>query len=176
MVSRYNFVDPSPNWPEEFQAEAARLRTLLGEELVEVHHIGSTSVPGLAAKPVIDVIPVVREIERMDDLSSRWEAAGYRVWGEYGIPGRRYFTKDSDDGVRTHNVHVFERGSEEMERHLAFAAYLREHADACREYEAVKRRAYAAHPDDIQGYCTAKDPFIKKWEQVALEWWRNRGE
>lgn len=171
MASRYSFVEPSEDWPGQFAKEAKQLRQLLGDDLLEVHHVGSTSVPGLAAKPIIDVIPLVRAIDRMDELSSQWEQAGYRVWGEYGIPGRRFFTKDCD-GVRTHNLHVFERGAHEVERHLAFAAYLRAHPEACREYEEVKRRAYGDHPADIEAYNDAKDPWIKKWERVAVEWWR----
>ena len=94
MPSLYAFTDYSPEWPAQFRREAARLKTLMGDELVAVHHIGSTSVPGLAAKPIIDLMPLARDIARFDALSPVLEEAGYRAWGEYGLPGRRYFTRD----------------------------------------------------------------------------------
>jgi GrpB-like predicted nucleotidyltransferase (UPF0157 family) len=82
MPSRYTFTDYSPDWPSAFEQEAERLRTLLGEELVAVHHIGSTSVPGLAAKPIIDLLPLVRTIAAIDDRTPLLREAGYRDWGE----------------------------------------------------------------------------------------------
>lgn len=173
-VSRYSFADYSPAWLCEFAAEASRLRDLIGAELLEVHHIGSTSVPGLAAKPVIDLLPLVLEIATMDRLSPTMVAAGYRVWGEYGIPSRRFFTKDQG-GTRTHNLHFFAATSPEIERHLAFSAYLRSHPDACREYEALKRQAIARHPTDIAAYSDFKDAWIKRVEPIAVQWYREQG-
>jgi GrpB-like predicted nucleotidyltransferase (UPF0157 family) len=169
--SRYTFSEYALEWPREFEIEAERLRSLLGEELVAVHHIGSTSVPGLAAKAIIDVLPVVRVIERVDDLTPRLQQAGYKAWGEYGLSGRRFYTRDRD-GVRTHNVHIYGEGNDGIERHLAFCAYLRAHADICREYEALKRDAYARHPADITGYMEGKDAWIKRQEPIALAWYR----
>jgi GrpB-like predicted nucleotidyltransferase (UPF0157 family) len=142
LPSRYTFAAYSPDWPIEFEREAGRLRALLGEEIVANHHIGSTSVPGLDAKPIIDLLPLVRDITRIDGYTDRMTEAGYRAWGEYGLPGRRYFTKDSGE-FRAHNIHVYATGDPEVTRHLAFCAYLRAHPDAQREYVAVKRVAYA---------------------------------
>jgi GrpB-like predicted nucleotidyltransferase (UPF0157 family) len=175
MPSRYTFTDYSPDWPAAFEQEADRLRELLAGELVAVHHIGSTSVPGLAAKPVIDLLPRVRDLAAVDTRTPLFRMAGYRDWGEYGLPGRRYFTRDHD-GVRTHNVHVYRAGDPAVERHLAFCAYLREHDSARREYEALKRAVYARHPDDIEGYMAGKDAWIKALEPVALDWYRRRGD
>jgi GrpB-like predicted nucleotidyltransferase (UPF0157 family) len=173
VVSRYTFIDYSPAWPLDFAAEADRIRALLADELVAVHHIGSTSVPGLAAKPVIDLIPVVRRIEFMDERATAMVAAGYRVWGEYGIPGRRFFTKNQG-GTRTHNLHFFAEGSPEIERHLAFAAYLRNHDDIRREYDALKRQVYARYPADIAAYRDGKDAWIKRVEPLAVQWYREQ--
>jgi GrpB-like predicted nucleotidyltransferase (UPF0157 family) len=105
MPSRYSFAEYSPDWPLEFQREAERLKPLLGESLIAVHHIGSTSVPGLAAKPIIDLLPVVHDIAAVDNRSRAMEEAGYQAWGEYGLPGRRFFTKDCGE-FRTHNIHM----------------------------------------------------------------------
>src|SRR5262245_21633772 len=96
MPSLYTFTEHSPEWPAEFHREAEKLRSLLGDALVAVHHIGSTSVPGLAAKPIIDLLPLVRELVLVDERTPALEEAGYKAWGEYGLPGRRYFTRDRD--------------------------------------------------------------------------------
>lgn len=178
VPSRFTFSDYSPTWPAEFAAEADRLRALLGNELVAVHHIGSTSVPGLASKPVIDLLPAVRQIELLDERTPALVVAGYRVWGEYGIPGRRFYTKDQftkdNDACRTHNVHFFAEGSPEIERHLAFAAYLRNHDDVRREYEALKRQIYARHPANIAAYSEGKDAWINRVEPLAVQWYREQ--
>ena len=148
MPSKYTFSDYNSRWPEEFALEAERIRAILGDALIDVHHIGSTSVPGLAAKPVIDLIPVVKSIQQIDDLTPAMSAAGYKAWGDYGIPGRRLFTKD-DRELRTHNLHCFAQDDLEIERHLAFCAYLRAHQKVCDEYAALKREVYARHPGII---------------------------
>jgi GrpB-like predicted nucleotidyltransferase (UPF0157 family) len=97
---------------------------LVGEELVAIHHVGSTAVPGLAAKPIIALIPIARDIDRIDEVTPLLVKAGYKAWGENGIAGRRFFTKDGGE-YRTHNRHVFAEGDPAVERHLALCAYLR---------------------------------------------------
>ena len=173
MPSRYTFVDHDPSWAAAFELEAERLTTLLDGVLVSIHHIGSTSVPGLAAKPIIDVLPLVTAIDAVDERSDSFAAAGYRAWGEFGLPGRRYFTKDDADGRRTHNIHIYGHDDPDALRHLAFPAYLRGHPDVATEYAAVKRRAYALHPDDVAAYNDAKNEWIKEHERRALTWWRD---
>ena len=78
-------------WSREFEAEAERIKEILGDEAIEIYHIGSTSVEGLSAKPIIDIMPVVKDISRIDKLNPAFEALGYECMGEFGIPGRRYF-------------------------------------------------------------------------------------
>jgi GrpB-like predicted nucleotidyltransferase (UPF0157 family) len=171
MPSRYTFVKYSPEWPFEFEREAARLRGIFGGEIVAIHHIGSTSVPGLDAKPIIDLLPLVHDISRIDGYTDRMTTADYRVYGEYGLPGRRYFTRDSGE-YRTHNIHMYAAGDSAVPRHIVFCAYLRAHPDACLEYVAVKCAAYAQHPADIKAYNDAKDAWIKRTEKVALNWYQ----
>jgi GrpB-like predicted nucleotidyltransferase (UPF0157 family) len=173
LPSIYTFSEYSPAWPAEFAAEADRIRALLCEDLVAVHHIGSTSIPGLAAKPVIDLLPIVHEISIVDKREADFVAANYQAWGEYGINGRRFFTKDRN-GVRTHNVHVFAVGSTQIERHLAFCAYLRSHSYLRAEYEALKRDVYARHPANIAGYMEGKNAWIQRVEPLAVQWYRQQ--
>ena len=173
MPSQYTFTDYSPTWPAAFQQEAERLKTLLGDELVAVHHIGSTSVPGLAAKPIIDLLPLVQVIEAIDRLTPTLEQAGYQAWGESGLAGRREFTRDRG-AFRTHNVHIYQVDYPEVDRHLALCAYLRSHAAARDEYAALKREVYAQYPDDIAAYNDAKNDWIKAVEALALAWYRQQ--
>ena len=156
-----------------FADVATRLRAVFGEELTLVHHIGSTSVPGLAAKPIIDVLPVVREICQVDRRAPQLQELGYRTWGEYGIPGRRFVTRDAGH-FRTHNLHFFEDGDAQIVRHLAFCAYLREHHEIRDEYAALKREVYAQHPANIDAYGEGKNAWIKRVERVAEEWYLRR--
>jgi GrpB-like predicted nucleotidyltransferase (UPF0157 family) len=173
MPSQYTFSEYSAEWPAAFAREAERLKRLLGRALVTVHHIGSTSVPGLAAKPIIDLLPLVRDINQVDRLTPRLQEAGYQAWGEYGLPGRRYFTKDRGR-YRTHNIHIYAAGDPDVERHLAFCAYLRHHQPSRQAYEALKREVYARHPADIQAYNDGKNDWIKQLEPVALAWYRQQ--
>lgn len=102
---------------------------------MDTHHIGSTSVYGLPAKPIIDIMPVVRDIEAVDHSNSAFEQIGYECMGEYGIPGRRYLRKGKVE--RTHHVHIFEESNaHDIQRHLAVRDYLRAHADMAMEFDA----------------------------------------
>jgi GrpB-like predicted nucleotidyltransferase (UPF0157 family) len=170
MRSRYTFTDYSPDWPLAFEQEAERLRSLLGNDLVAIHHIGSTSVPGLAAKPIIDLLPVARSVLVIEEKTPQLEATGYRYWGEYGLPGRRYFTRDQD-GYRTHTIHIYGQGDPDIERHLALHDYLRAHPAVRDEYAAVKRAAYAQYPADIDGYSDSKHEWIQTVEAQAVAWY-----
>lgn len=169
IASRYTFAEYSNAWPSYYQAVAAEWRDALGDEMVSIHHIGSTSVPGLAAKPIIDVLVGVKSINRIDERSAGLESQGYRSWGEYGLPGRRYFTKDVE-GMRIRNVHVYPSDHPDVTRHLAFRDYLRSHASVRADYEALKRRLYALHQADIGAYSDGKDAWIKRVESEALRW------
>ncbi|BAZ09169.1 hypothetical protein NIES4071_09750 [Calothrix sp. NIES-4071] len=119
------------------------------------------------------MLPLVRNIEYIDDQTPSLVKAGYKAWGEYGLVGRRYFTKDR--GVyRTHNIHIYQADNSGIERHLAFCAYLRSHKQVCIEYEALKREVYARHPADIEAYNDSKNEWIKQIEPVAVEWYRQQ--
>ncbi|MGF1521171.1 MAG: GrpB family protein [Leptolyngbyaceae cyanobacterium] len=173
MPSLYTFTDYSPDWPEQFRQEADRLQAIIDSEVVTIHHIGSTSVPELAAKPIIDLLLIVHTIQRIDGCTAKLQRAGYKSWGEYGLPGRRFFTKDRD-GYRTHNIHIYQVGNPEIDRHLAFCAFLRHHESARRAYADLKRQVYARHPADVAAYNDGKDAWIKDLEPAALAWYQQQ--
>ena len=174
MMREVRVVPHDPRWTDEFEREAQRLRAVFGENLVEVHHIGSTAVPGLAAKPIVDLLPVVKDNRLVDALNDEMAALGYTARGEFGLPGRRYFTKD-EAGARTHNVHVYESGSPEVERHLAFRDYMISHPDEARAYGLLKENLAERFSADFEAYMDGKDAFVKESERRALVWRRARG-
>ena len=173
MAQHVTVIEYDPAWPLEFEREASRIRGALGENCLEVYHIGSTSVPGLAAKPIIDILPVVRSLEVVDAAKDSLEALGYEYLGEFGIPGRRYLRKGGDE--RTHHVHVFAAENREaIERHLAVPAYLRAHPDEARAYGELKKALAARFPLDWEGYCDGKDEYVRALEARALAWYRSQ--
>lgn len=158
-----------PAWPLQAQALSRQLE-VLGPVLTAVHHIGSTSVPGLAAKPIIDLLPVVTDLAALDQARDRIEALGYAWLGELGIAGRRYCSLTDAAGIRRAQLHFFAADSPEFARHLAFRDYLRAHAAVARAYEAEKRRAAALHPRDVHAYTDEKSAWIRATEGAALAW------
>jgi GrpB-like predicted nucleotidyltransferase (UPF0157 family) len=167
-------VPHDPAWRGQFENEAERIAAALGEIVVRLHHIGSTAIPGIGAKPIIDMLLEVRQIARLDDRRSALEALGYEGLGEFGIRGRRYFRKNDAAGVRTHQIHAFAAGSQEIERHLAFRDYMIAHYTAAQAYSALKQQLAQAHPDDLQAYMEGKNAFIKEHEAKALAWRSSR--
>lgn len=158
------------HWEALYRQEAEAVRSILGEELISIHHIGSTAVPGLAAKPIIDMMAVVRQIDRMDFFRSQFQALGYEYMGEFGIPGRRYLRKGGEE--RTHQIHIFsQKDQPQVHRHLAFRDYLRACPHRAARYAALKKQLAKEHPWDIDGYCDGKDAFVKETERLALEWY-----
>lgn len=163
-------VPYDPNWPQAFALAAAEVAAALGDNVLQIHHIGSTAIPGAYAKPLIDLLPVVADIAAVDRCNAPMEALGYEVMGEFGIDGRRYFRRDNADGVRTHHVHALQRGSPHIDRMVAFRDFMRGHPAIARQYSDLKRKLVEAHPGDIEAYMDGKDAFVKEMEAKALAW------
>ncbi|MDQ0462357.1 GrpB-like predicted nucleotidyltransferase (UPF0157 family) [Caulobacter ginsengisoli] len=163
-------VPHNPHWADMADAEAARLKAALGANLLVVHHIGSTAIPGIAAKPVIDLLPVVADLAALDASRPAVEALGY-VWrGEFGLAGRRYCVRADETGKRLIQAHCYQADSPEIERHLVYRDYMRAHPDQAAGYEAEKRRAAALHPDNSMAYNDAKSAWIQAAEKRAAAW------
>jgi GrpB-like predicted nucleotidyltransferase (UPF0157 family) len=164
------------SWGRDFEIEATRIQRALGSALNTLHHIGSTAIPGIHAKPIIDILADVVGLDTLDQHSSDMQALGYECLGEFGIPGRRYFRKDNARGMRTHQIHAFEQGTVHLHRHLAFRDYLRDRPDVARAYCELKRNLVASCAGDIEAYMDGKNPFIKDVERNALLWFSARGQ
>jgi GrpB-like predicted nucleotidyltransferase (UPF0157 family) len=164
-------VAHDPEWADKAENEASQIKATLGDIVLAIHHIGSTSIPGIHAKPIIDFLLVVESIEALDEHSRAMEMLDYESMGEYGIPGRRYFRKSNAQGIRTHHVHSFEKDHAEVFKHLVFRDYMIAHPEAAEDYARLKKRLASAHPDDIQAYMDGKDPFIKEHLAKGMIWY-----
>jgi GrpB-like predicted nucleotidyltransferase (UPF0157 family) len=154
-----------PTWANAFETEAFEIRKRLGDAARAVHHIGSTSVPGLIAKPVIDILVETGSLGAIDSASDRLMGAGYEVRGEYGIAGRRYFSRRGNPGF---HVHAYEAGTESVIRHLAFRDYLRANPDAAQAYAALKLSLADASGNLPADYPDRKAAFVVQTERAAL--------
>lgn len=171
-MRKVNVLPYNEQWPVLFATEADELKRILGEELLAIHHFGSTSVPGLAAKSIIDMLGVVKDIELVDRFNAELQIFGYEGKGENGIPGRRYFQKGGDE--RTHHLHIYQIGSPEIGRHLVFRDFLRAHPDAAEEYGELKLRLAKQFPYDIDSYINGKEGLATDIQGQAIAWQRNQ--
>lgn len=168
ILAAYN-----PDWPEMAVRYGERLQ-LLGPVLVTVHHVGSTAVPGLAAKPIIDLMPLVTDLAGLDRERGRVVELGYEWHGEFGLPERRYCTLSDETGKRIVQLHFFKADSPHVKRHLAFRNYLRAHPEMAKRYEAEKRRARDLCPNDSHAYSDEKAAWVQNLEATALIWANER--
>ncbi|MGI2326645.1 GrpB family protein [Planococcus sp. YIM B11945] len=156
-----------PNWARMFEEETRILRRIFGDEIVAFEHFGSTSVPGMKAKPVIDMMCLVKDIGKIDVFNEEMLSQGYEVAGDWGISGRRLFRKGGDN--RSHHIHVYAANHPQIERHLVFRDYLKSHPEEVKRYNQLKEPLALQH-DDTSFYSKAKKAFVQEMEQRALVW------
>ena len=166
--NKVRLVPHDRDWAHKGAQEGERLRAA-ASALIFVHHIGSTAIPGIAAKPVIDLLAVASDLDELDRQSENLEALGYSSHGEYGLSGRRYFKlDDADTGARLFQLHAYAEGDPSITRHLAFRDHLRAHPDIAAAYDAEKRRCAALHPGNSHAYSDCKGDWIARVEAEAL--------
>jgi GrpB-like predicted nucleotidyltransferase (UPF0157 family) len=158
VADSVTIVDYDPQWPARFAEERARLAEAFGDDAIEIEHIGSTSVPGLAAKPIIDIVIGARTVPPPASRITAVEGLGYEHLGEYGIPGRAYFRRRSPR-PRTHHVHVYAAGSDRIRDHLLFRDWLRAHPAEATSYAELKREL-ARQDLDSAAFQSGKAHFI----------------
>ena len=175
MITAYR-----PQWVDEFARIATRIRGLVGRAAIRIDHIGSTAVPGLGAKDVIDVQITVSDLDRADGLTAPLRAAGFRQGAtfEYDVfrrmpqtdPELRKLYMREPEGERRTHIHIRERGRFNQRYALLFRDYLRASEDARAEYEIVKRRAAQLFPNSIDGYLLLKEPVLHILYEAASLW------
>ncbi|MCR5121487.1 MAG: GrpB family protein [Ruminococcus sp.] len=149
------------NWTKAFEDIRAELAEAFGELALSIEHIGSTSVRGLSAKPIIDIDVVINDRSQLDSVIAALGKIGYRHEGDLGIPGREAFKYDGKEHLMKHHLYVCAKDCAELKRHLAFRDYLRTHPEAVKEYSRVKEEGAALYPFDIDKYIAHKSPFIE---------------
>ena len=147
-----------PLWPAMFDAEARRIEAACAGLSIRLEHIGSTSVPGMSAKPVIDILAGRPPQSRATGYIAAFRQLGYEHKGAFGVPGREYFRRGTP---RSHHVHLVSWSSTVWEEHLLFRDRLRADPATARDYEAVKRALAIAYANDRRAYTDAKGPFIR---------------
>jgi GrpB-like predicted nucleotidyltransferase (UPF0157 family) len=170
MIRKVEVVPHDLNWQRAFTDESRQLAIAFGGNAIAIYHVGSTAIETIYAKPIIDILVKVTNLDRVDEKDTQIRSLGYEAMGEFGITGRRFFRKDNHDGIRTHHIHTFEVSSPQIDRHLTFRDYLRSHPEAAYEYSQLKQQLAQKYPDDIQSYMDGKDGFIKEIDKKAADW------
>ncbi|MGG3925891.1 GrpB family protein [Metabacillus fastidiosus] len=168
-MRRTNICAWTEDWEKLYSQEEAMLKAIFKDELVGIFHIGSTSIRAVGyAKPIIDILIVVKDIEKVDLYNSDMFVLGYEAEGENGIVGRRYFPKGKND--RTHHVHIFPVGSEHIKTHLAFKEYLIENPAEAKRYGELKINLAKQFPNEHHKYQTGKQQLVNELAHKANEW------
>lgn len=157
MVVPYN-----EQWSKEFEKIKVEIYAALGQLAVSIEHVGSTSVKGLWAKPIIDIDVVIPDNKSLPQVIDKLENIGYCYEGNLGIDGREAFRYDNKPKFMLHHLYVCPLDSKELKRHLAFRDFLRTHSDAAEEYSQVKREGAELFPENIDAYIQYKSPIIEE--------------
>lgn len=168
MSRKVEVIAPQENWLTCFEQEKSRLEMIFTQQIVSIEHIGSTAIKNSSAKPVIDLLMVVKAIQKIDSYNLALEKIGYECLGENGIPERRFFAKGGEN--RTHHLHVFQEGNSEIKRHLVFRDFMNHHPEQVEAYSQLKINLANKFPYDIESYVAGKDTFIKEIDQKARTW------
>lgn len=161
-INEVVIVDYNPTWPALFEQEKARLLAVAGPWIEDIQHVGSTAIPGLAAKPIIDIMIAIYDLNDVEKCVAPIESLGYGYMGEYGLPERHFFRKPPPDGWqgRTHHIHMVLKGSNQWINQVSFRDYLCTHPEAREEYQDLKRALAQQYGNDREGYTDAKQEFI----------------
>lgn len=161
-TKKVKVVEYDPRWAADFETIAGEIREALGNLVLTVHHVGSTAVPGMAAKPIIDLDVEIADYTVFPAVVETLAKIGYLHEGNLGIPKREAFCYEGKSHLCKHHLYVCPSDSPELRRHLTFRDYLRSHPDAVSEYSRVKQEAAALYPEDIESYIRHKSPCIEK--------------
>jgi GrpB-like predicted nucleotidyltransferase (UPF0157 family) len=161
MVALYPYT---PAWKRLFEEEQTILKASLGDRILDIQHIGSTSIPGMVAKPILDIAIAVNDFEAAKVCIGPIERLGYQYRGEFGIPRRHYFVKGDP---RTHHIHMVEITSQDWVNQLLFRDYLTHHPQSAQAYADLKIALAGQFPKDREVYLEGKAPFIQHVLELA---------
>lgn len=167
---KYEILPYDPTWVESFLKEATIVRAIFADKARSIEHIGSTSVPGLAGKPTIDILVTVEDISVVDGFNKHMEAAGYHVLGEYVTKGARLFVREQDN-VRLCNIHVFQQDHPHVKEMLQLRDYFRTHQDVVQEYSELKLDLAKKYPNDYGLYRKFKDEWMNALKEKVEKYY-----
>jgi len=156
---KYSIEPYNPEWAGQYNKEVQKLKKCLGDKSVSIHHIGSTSVPGLAGKPTIDILTIVENIEEVVDYVSDLKLLGYKYLGEYVMEGSRLFVKEKNN-IRLVNLHFFHTGHKHIAEMIELRNYLRSHPESVKKYSKLKFELAKKYSDDYGSYREYKDEWL----------------
>lgn len=165
---KYKIEAYNPEWKKKFEIEAENLRSIFFNKAVSVEHVGSTSVPGLAGKPTIDILITVEKIEIADNLSKEIEKIGYKDLGDYIKKGSRLFAKE-EGNERQINLHVFEVKHPHVSEMINLRDYFRSNIEKVEEYSALKFDLFKKYPDDYGLYRKYKDEWMENLIKTLIK-------
>lgn len=166
----YSVREYDPDWPELFKKYARDIKQALGDHILEIHHLGSTSIPGMFAKPNIDIYVLVTSLQAVRDWKDRMAAAGFTPRGDYSHIGEEYFTLDKPSGERIASIHIFEGNDEVFRPYKNFRDYLISHPAEKERYIARKKELYAQFADNYPAYDEGKQTLIRELIEKANAW------
>ena len=149
-------------WEFAFEQIKREIEGSIGDLIIGIEHVGSTSVEGLSAKPIIDIDVIIKDYSILDAVVSKLEAIGYIHEGNLGIKEREAFKYSDKPHLQQHHLYVCPQKSEELHRHITFRNFLRNNPEAVKKYSAVKEKAAQLFPDDIEKYIEYKSPCIEE--------------
>jgi len=168
---RIELMAHDPGWATRYKEEVVYLWPVLGDLLAGLHHIGSTAISGIYAKPIIDILGAAHDIRQVVSCNIGMEKLGYIHKGEYGIPGRRYFVRYKDvENSHIIHIHVFQWDHPDITRHLAFRDYLNTHPEEALRYEALKLSLADKYADQRERYTDGKSALIHELDRKASVW------
>jgi len=154
-------------WKSAFEEIKKEIESAIGDLIIGIEHIGSTSVEGMAAKPCIDIDAIIKDYSTFDAVVRRLETIGYFHEGNLGIKDREAFKYSGKPHLQQHHLYVCPQWSEELHRHITFRNFLRSNPEAAKKYSAVKERAALLFPDDIEKYIAYKSPCIEELYKIC---------
>ncbi len=158
----------NPKWGEDYEIEEKLLKKVLGNMIIEIHHIGSTAIPGLMAKPVIDILIVIKDLNEINKIEEMLKEYDYENRGQQGVKDRYFFAKGPED-ARSHYVHFVEPNSDTYYNQVYFKKYLLEHHGYIKEYCDLKQDLAEKYADERPKYTQGKNEFITMIIKLAKE-------
>lgn len=162
--------DHHPSWGKYFRMEKELILRTIGDKVIEIRHIGSTSILGMPAKPIIDIMASVKTLVDVEPFTRHLIAIGYKDRGSGGVVGRRYFVKgEGEEEKKSHHLNFCEMNSFFWRSHLAFRDFLEQNADAAAQYARLKRELANKFPNDREAYTIEKEKFVRSILNLAMK-------